>query len=105
MKRGEIWLTTLDPTVGGEIQKTRPCLIVSPDEMNTGLRTCILVPMTTGNRPAPFRVPVRFRGKDGLLLAEQARAVSRERLIVRLGKVEARALREVLAVLQEMFAD
>lgn len=104
VKRGEIWLAALDPTVGGEIQKTRSCLIVSPDEMNAHLRTAIVIPMTTGSRPAPFRVPVRFKGKDGLLLPDQMRTLDKARLIKRMGKIDASILSEVLKVLARMFA-
>ena len=68
VKRGEVWLAALDPTVGSEIRKTRPCLIVSPDELNAHLRTVLSVPLTTGGRPAPFRVPVTFQRKQGLIL-------------------------------------
>lgn len=105
MTRGEVWLAALDPTIGSEIQKTRPCLVVSPDELNAHLRTAIVAPMTTGSRPAPFRVPVRFRGKDGLVLADQMRAVDRARLVKRMGKVDAATLRAVLRVLGEMFEE
>jgi mRNA interferase MazF len=104
VKRGEVWLAALDPTVGSEIQKTRPCLIVSPDELNAGLRTAIVAPMTTGSHPAPFRVPVRFKGKDGLILPDQMRTIDKTRLVKRMGRVDAVALAAVLAVLSEMFA-
>ena len=73
MKRGEIWLTALDPTVGSEIQKTRPCVVVSPDDLNAHLRTALVTPMTTGSRAAPFRVSLTFRGKTGLLLCDRLR--------------------------------
>ena len=103
-KRGEVWLATLDPTVGGEIQKTRPCLIVSPDELNAALRTVIIAPMTTGSHPAPFRVAVRFQGKSGLILTEQVRTLDGARLVSRLGKIDPRTLAEVLRVLAGTFA-
>lgn len=77
MKRGEVWLTALDPTIGSEIQKTRPSLVVSPDEMNAHLRTVIVAPMTTGSRPAAFRVPITFGGKRGLVLLDQVRMLAR----------------------------
>ena len=102
-KRGEVWLATLDPTVGSEIQKTRPCLIVSPDDLNAALRTVIVAPMTTGSHAAPFRVPVRFQGKAGLVLPDQMRTLDAVRLVTRLGRVEARTLAAVLRVLGEMF--
>jgi mRNA interferase MazF len=103
--RGEVWLAALDPTVGSEIQKTRPCLVVSPDEMNKPLRTAIVAPMTTGSRAAPFRVPVRFKGKDGLILPDQMRTIDKTRLVKRLGRVDAATLRAVLDVIAEMFAE
>lgn len=105
VKRGEVWLAALDPTPGGEIQKTRPCLIVSPDDLNQHLRTVIAAPMTTGSRPAPFRVPVSFQGKDGLILADQLRTLDRRRLVKRLGEVEAETLTAALAVLREVFGE
>lgn len=105
VKRGEVWLAALDPTIGSEIQKTRPCLIVSPDEMNAHLRTATVVPMTTGSRAAPFRIAVRFKGKDGLALPDQMRTIDMARLVTRLGRVDAATLGAVLTVLREMFAD
>lgn len=104
VKRGEIWLAALDPTAGSEIQKARPCLVVSPDEMNVHLRTAIVAPMTTGSRPAPFRVAVTLQGKTGLILPDQMRTIDRARLIKRMGRVDAATLRSVLEVLSEMFA-
>ena len=103
VKRGEIWLAVLDPTVGSEIQKTRPCLIISPDEMNAHLRTAIVAPMTTGSRAASFRVAVRFKGKEGLILPDQMRTIDRIRLVKRMGKVDDATMSAVLAVLSEMF--
>lgn len=105
VKRGEVWLVKLDPTVGSEIQKTRPCLIVSPEDLNRSLRTLMIVPLTTGSQSTRFRLPCRFRGKDGLILPDQIRTVSRERLVSHLGKVSAGTLGEVLRVLQEMFGE
>jgi mRNA interferase MazF len=105
VSRGDVWLAALDPTVGGEIRKTRPCLVVSPDDLNRHLRTVTIVPMTTGSRPAGFRVPVAFGGKEGLLLADQLRSLDRRRLVKRLGHVEAETLAAMLSVLREMFAD
>ncbi len=105
MKRGEVWLVPLDPTTGSEIQKTRPCLIVSPDELNLVLPTLIIAPLTTGSHPARFRIPVRFRGREGLILPDQIRTVARQRLITRLGKVNAATLNAVLLVLGDMFAE
>lgn len=105
VKRGEIWLATLDPTVGGEIRKTRPCLIVSPDDMNAHLRTFIVAPMTTGNRPAPFRVPIRFQRKQGLVLGDQLRTLDKSRLVRRMGRTDAATMTAVLGVLGEMFGE
>jgi mRNA interferase MazF len=103
--RGEVWLAALDPTIGSEIQKTRPCLIVSPPEMNDRLPTVIAAPMTTGNRPAPSRIPVRFQGRSGLILLEQIRALDKRRLIRRLGAIGRDSLTRTLATLREMFEE
>ena len=103
--RGEVWLAALDPTVGSEIRKTRPCIIVSPPEMHDYLRTVIVAPMTTGNRPAPFRIPVSFAGKNGLVLLDEMRALDKQRLVRRLGAVERRTLRAALMRLRDIFAD
>ena len=101
--RGEIWLAALDPTIGSEIQKTRPCVIISPPEMNDRLRTVIAAPMTTGNRPAPSRIPVSFQDRAGLILLDQIRTLDRSRLVRRLGAVSAETLRITLATLREIF--
>ena len=103
--RGDVWLCTLDPTVGNEIRKTRPCLVVSPDGMNNGLRTVLVAPLTSGGRPSRFRVPVTFQGKPGLILPDQMRALDKVRLVKRLGRVEADVLAAVLEVLGQMFAE
>jgi mRNA interferase MazF len=104
MKTGDIWLATLDPTVGGEIQKTRPCVVVSPAEMNDHLRTVIVAPMTTGSRPAGFRVPLTFQGKAGLIVLDQIRTLDRVRLVKRLGALRPATLALTLQALQAMFA-
>ncbi len=104
IRRGDIWLAALDPTVGSEIQKTRPCVIISPDELNERLRTVIVAPMTTGSHPAPFRVPLRFQGKDGLILPDQMHALDRGRLVKRMGRVGSLPLSQLLKILQEMFS-
>nr|WP_294527731.1 type II toxin-antitoxin system PemK/MazF family toxin [uncultured Rhodopila sp.] len=103
--RGDIWLAALDPTVGAEIQKTRPCVIISPPEMHDHLRTVLAAPMTTGNRPAPFRVAVRFEDKAGLILLDQIRALDKQRLVRRLGAVDARTMSVTLTRLQAVFAE
>src|SRR5947207_3374105 len=104
VRRGDIFLVDLNPTRGGEIRKTRPCAIVSPDELNAHLRTAVVVPLTTGSHPYPFRVPCRFSGKNGHLVVDQVRTIDRERLQRRLGKLTPGTLTNVLAVLREMFA-
>jgi mRNA interferase MazF len=101
---GEIWLAQLDPTVGSEIQKTRPCVVISPPEMHNHLRTVIVAPMTTGSRPAAFRVPVTFKGKTGLVLLDQIRTLDKVRLVRHEGAVHGATLKKTLAVLQTMFA-
>jgi mRNA interferase MazF len=104
VKTGEIWLVQLDPTVGREIQKTRPCVVISPQEMNEYLQTVIVAPMTTGSRPAGFRVPVGFQGKQGLIVLDQIRTLDRLRLVKRLGVLRAPTLAATLQTLQAMFA-
>lgn len=103
-RQDEIWLVGLDPTQGVEIQKTRPCLVVSPDEMNEHLRTAIIAPMTTVLRPYPTRVPVRFQGKRGQVALDQLRAVDWQRLLRKLGNVSAQTARVVSSTLVEMFS-
>ena len=99
----EVWLASLDPAQGSEIQKTRPCLVVSPDEMNRHLRTVIVAPMTTSGRRYPTRVRLRFQGKHGHVALDQLRAVDRQRLIRKLGAVSAKTAGEVANVLVDMF--
>ena len=105
MTRGEIWLAALDPTIGSEIQKTRPCVIISPPEINEFLRTVTVAPMTTGSRPAPYRIAVRFRRRNGLILLDQLRTLDKRRLMRRLGVVGANTLHLTLAALREMFEE
>lgn len=105
MVRGDIYLVNLDPTVGSEIQKTRPCVIISPPEIHDYLRTALIAPMTTGSRPAPFRISIDFQGKLGLILPEQIRAVDKTRLVKKVGELENEKLAQLLPVLQEMFAE
>ncbi|MGA7538822.1 MAG: type II toxin-antitoxin system PemK/MazF family toxin [Steroidobacteraceae bacterium] len=104
MKRGEIWLVALDPTVGSEIKKSRPCVIVSPPELNQHLRTVIVAPMTSKGFAAPFRVPVTHGGIRGTIVLDQIRTVDKIRLVKRLGTVSAKILSAVLTTLQEVFA-
>lgn len=102
--RGEVWLVTLDPTVGSEIRKSRPCLIISPPEMHDALRTVIVAPMATGARPAPYRISVTFQGKRGLILLDQLRTLDKIRLVKRLGNISQTVLASTLKTLQEVFA-
>ena len=104
VQRGDIYLISLDPSRGDEIQKTRPCVIVSPDELNAHLRTFIVAPLTTGSHPYPFRVPCQFQGRAGHIVLDQIRTVDRERLVRRLGRLSSSTLSRSLATLQEMFA-
>ena len=104
MKTGDIWLAQLAPTVGSEIQKTRPCVVISPVEMNAHLRTVIVAPMTTGSKPARFRIPLTFQGKQGLILLDQVRTVDRARLVKRMGSLRPVTLAATLHTLQSMFA-
>jgi mRNA interferase MazF len=103
-RRDDVWLVRLDPSLGSEIRKTRPCLIVSPDEMNEPLQTALVAPMTTTIRNYPTRVTVNFHGKTGQIALDQLRAVDRERLVRRLGVISVRAAGETSRVLLEMFA-
>ncbi len=103
VQRFDVWLVTLDPTVGSEIRKTRPALVVSPDEMNTHISTVIIAPMTTKGRNYPTRVPCTFQGKTGEVVLDQLRTVDKPRLVKRLGRLDAAASDAVLAVLAEMF--
>ena len=105
MKRGEIWLVNLDPTVGAEIKKTRPCVIVSPPELNQYLRTVMVAPMTSRGFAAPFRVPVTHAGTKGLIVLDQLRSVDKQRLVKKSGQVSAKTVGTVLKTLQELFAE
>lgn len=102
--RFEVWLIALDPTRGSEIQKTRPCLIISPDEMNHHISTVIVAPMTTRRRSYPSRVPLIFRKKRGEIVLDQIRTVDKVRLVKKLGEADSETGEVVLGVLQEMFA-
>lgn len=104
-RRGEVYLVALDPTRGREIRKTRPCAVVSPDQLNTHLQTVTVAPLTTGGHPYPFRISCRFQRRDGHLVLDQLRTVDGGRLVRRLGKLSAPTLRTALKTLQEMFAE
>ena len=105
MKRGEIWLVNLDPTLGSEIKKTRPCVIVSPPELNQHLRTVMIAHMTSKGFAAPFRVPVTHAGTKGLIVLDQLRSVDKQRLVKKSGQVSAKTVGTVLKTLQELFAE
>lgn len=104
VKRGEVYLVNLDPTIGSEVQKTRPCLIVSPDEMNQYIKTIIIAPMTTKKRSYKSRVEINFQGNRGQVMLDQIRTIDKKRLITKLGNLPKKKLETVLLVLQEMFA-
>ena len=104
VKRFEVYLVALDPTLGSEIQKTRPCVVVSPDEMNRFVKTAIIAPLTTKGREYPTRVPCSFQGKDGLVVLDQIRTVDKLRLVKRLGIIDEDTGHQILDVLQEMFS-
>lgn len=103
-RRDEVWLVSLDPTQGSEIQKTRPCLVVSPNEANEYLRTVIIAPMTTTERPYPTRIGITFQSRRGQVALDQIRAVDRQRLVRKLGTAPAKTAQAVSSVLVEMFA-
>ena len=103
IRRGDVFLISLDPARGDEIQKTRPCVIVSPNELNANLRTFIVAPLTSGGHPYPFRVSCKFQGRSGHIVLDQIRTVDRELLIRRVGKLSSSTLARILAILQEMF--
>ena len=103
-RQDEVWLVSLDPTRGAEMQKTRPCLVVSPDEMNRHLQTAIVAPMTTSERPYPTRVTMTFQGRRGQVAVDQLRAVDRQRLLKKLGKISPLAAQAVSSALVETFA-
>ena len=104
IKRFEVYLVALDPTVGREIQKTRPCLVISPDEMNRTIGTVIVAPLTKGQQNYPTRVQVKFKGQVGSVALDQIRAVDKSRLVTKAGTIQEPTRSKVLAVLQEMFA-
>lgn len=105
VRRHEVYLVELDPTLGSEIRKTRACLVVSPDEMNRNINTVIVAPMTTQGRHYPTRIACKFAGKDGLIVLDQIRTIDKTRLVKRLGRIGAPAGKAVTTLLLEMFAD
>lgn len=105
IKRFDIFLVNLDPTIGSKIQKTRPCVVISPDEMNRYIATVIIAPMTTKGRAYPTRVICQFQGKDGQIILDQIRTVDKTRLVKRLGQINQDEQRAVVNTLTEMFAE
>ena len=104
VKRFDVYLINLDPTIGSEIKKTRPCLVISPDEMNHYINTVIVAPMTTKGRGYPTRVACKFQSKQGQIVLDQICAVDKARLVKRVGKIDTQIQTKVLSVLGEMFA-
>ena len=104
VKRHEVYLVNLDPTIGSEIRKTRPCLIISPDEMNRFIGTVIVAPMTTKGTVYPTRVSCRFQGRQGQIVLDQIRTIDKSRLVRKLGRITRKTQTEVLSILGEMFA-
>ena len=105
VKRFDVFLVNLDPTIGSEIQKTRPCLIISPDEMNRNIRTVIIAPMTTKGRDYPTRVACYFQGRQGQIVLDQIRTIDKSRLVRKLGQLNKETRTEVLDTLAEMFGE
>ncbi|HEY3116249.1 MAG TPA: type II toxin-antitoxin system PemK/MazF family toxin [Chloroflexota bacterium] len=103
-RRFDVVLVELDPSRGSEIRKTRPCVVITPDEMNEALKTVIVAPMTTGGHAYPWRVPVHFGGRGGRVALDQIRAVDRDRLLRRVGQLDGPTAGSVLGTLGEMFA-
>jgi mRNA interferase MazF len=104
VNRGDVYLVSLDLTLGSEIKKTRPCLVISPNEMNRHIKTVIVAPMTTKGRPYPSRIACRFQGRDGQVVLDQLRTVDKARLVRSLGRISRKTMTGVLGLLQEMFA-
>lgn len=105
VQRFDVFLVNLDPTIGREIQKTRPCVIVSPDEMNRYIATVIIAPMTTTGTEYPTRVACRFQGKDGQIVLDQIRTIDKVRLVKKLGQIRPEEQRAILETLSEMFSE
>jgi len=104
VKRFDVYLISLDPTVGSEIQKTRPCLIISPDEMNRHIKTVIVAPLTSTAKEYPTRITCKFRKKQGQIVLDQIRTLDKSRLIKKLGSIDSKAQLEVISTLQRLFA-
>ena len=104
VNRFDVYLINLDPTIGSEIQRTRPCLIISPDEMNRHIRTVIVAPMTTGGKDYPTRVPCKYKKKKGQIVLDQIRTIDKTRLIKKLGSINPETQLEVISILQRLFS-
>ena len=104
INRFDVYLINLDPTIGSEIQKTRPCFIISPDEMNRHIRTVIVSPMTTAGKDYPTRIKCKFKKKKGQIVLDQIRTIDKTRLIKKLGKIDPETQIEIISVLQRLFA-
>jgi mRNA interferase MazF len=104
VKRFDVYLVNLDPTVGSEIQKTRPCLVISPDEMNRNIRTVIIAPMTSAQKVYPTRVSCTFQKKKGQIVLDQLRTIDKARLVKKLGTIDSKDQLEVISILQRLFA-
>jgi len=105
IRQYEVYLISLDPTIGHEIKKVRPCVIISPDEMNKNISTVIIVPMTTQSRFYPTRIPLKFTGKEAWIVLDQLRTVDRKRLIEKLGKLDQKTINQVKSIIKEMLVD
>ena len=105
IKQYEVYLISLDPTIGHEIKKVRPCIIISPNEMNKNISTVIIAPMTTQSHFYPTRIPFKFTGKDAWIVLDQLRTVDRKRLIKKLGKIEQVIINQVKSIIKEMLVD
>jgi mRNA interferase MazF len=105
VRRFDVFLVALDPTIGHEIKKTRPCAVISPDEMNAHISTFIVAPMTTKGRPYPTRIPCRFKRKSGQVVLDQIRTIDKARLVRKLGTLATDTQKDILSALSEMFAE
>ena len=105
IKQYDVFLISLDPTIGREIKKSRPCVIISPNEMNKYISTVIIAPMTSQSRSYPTRVPLKFKKKDGWVVLDQLRTVDKRRLIKRIGKVDQKTIRSIKSIIKEMLVD
>ena len=101
----DIVLVNLEPTIGHEIRKSRPCVVISPAEMNANLETILIAPMTTKSHPYPSRIPLSFAGKNGWIVLDQIRSIDRKRVLKHLGKLEHSTIRNIKAIIKEMLVD